>query len=152
MMSAAPRQKPDFSDVPLRVRSWLYIIAAVAVALCHEGVWCAFVALLVWQGLREFFAMGAWRGVEPAVIAALPAITVFFMAYTGVPYAFLWAVAFAVAIGLLRLRRNGGGGLASWVCVAGVGGLADVYQAGAVWGSVCSGFCLLLVVQWDDVL
>ncbi len=56
-----------FSDVPLRVRSWLVIIALFAIALLHPVLNCLFFSVLSLIGMKEYVAMK--RAYTPALLA-----------------------------------------------------------------------------------
>ncbi|MCD8179227.1 MAG: phosphatidate cytidylyltransferase [Tannerellaceae bacterium] len=49
--------KNRFSDVPVRIRSWLVIVLFVSVALLHPILTSLFVAVLSWQAMREYYRM-----------------------------------------------------------------------------------------------
>ncbi|MCD8042782.1 MAG: phosphatidate cytidylyltransferase [Tannerellaceae bacterium] len=49
--------KNRFSDVPVRIRSWLVIILFVSVAQLHPILTSLFVAVLSWQAMREYYRM-----------------------------------------------------------------------------------------------
>ncbi len=57
MSSQSNNKTGKFADVPIRVRSWLYIIAVFAMAISNTWLMSVFVAWITFQSLREFKSM-----------------------------------------------------------------------------------------------
>lgn len=56
-MSEVSNPKDKFADVPVRVRSWGYIVLVLAIAFVPQTIALLFVSWLTFQGMREFMKM-----------------------------------------------------------------------------------------------
>lgn len=56
-MSEVSNPNDKFADVPVRVRSWGYIVLVLAIAFVPQTIALLFVSWLTFQGMREFMKM-----------------------------------------------------------------------------------------------
>ncbi|WP_223584453.1 phosphatidate cytidylyltransferase [Sphingobacterium sp. GVS05A] len=56
-MSEVSNPKGKFADVPVRVRSWGYIVLVLAIVFVPQTITLLFVSWLTFQGMREFMKM-----------------------------------------------------------------------------------------------
>ncbi|UIR55502.1 phosphatidate cytidylyltransferase [Sphingobacterium sp. SRCM116780] len=56
-MGEKDNRKEKFADVPIRVRSWVYILVVFSLGIINPLTMTVFVSLLSFQGMREFFRM-----------------------------------------------------------------------------------------------
>lgn len=74
--------KNRFSDVPVRIRSWLVIILFVSVALLHPILTSLFVAVLSWQAMREYYRMNPLSSLLKLYLLYLVVVIQFYCTFT----------------------------------------------------------------------
>lgn len=107
-MSEVSNPKDKFADVPVRVRSWGYIVFVLAIAFVPQTTSLLFVSWLTFQGMREFMKMFvpnfSFALVSAIVTGLLQLILLNYCSYTG--YVF-WATLLCLGIGLFfRLAQK----------------------------------------------
>ena len=107
-MSEVSNPKDKYADVPVRVRSWGYIVLVLAIAFVPQMTSWLFVCWLTFQGMREFVKMFVpnFSLALPfaIVIGLLQLILLTYCSYSG--YLF-WATLLCLGIGLFfRLGRK----------------------------------------------
>lgn len=100
-MSELSNSKDKFADVPIRVRSWGYIVLVLAIAFFSQTTSLLFVSWLTFQGMRELMKMFAPNFnlalVFAVVTGLLQLILLLYCSYCG--YLF-WATLLCIGIGL----------------------------------------------------
>lgn len=100
-MSELSNPKDKFADVPIRVRSWGYIVLVLAIAFVSQTTSLLFVSWLTFQGMREFMKMFVpnFNLVLVFAIATglLQLILLLYCSYSGY---LLWATLLCIGIGL----------------------------------------------------
>lgn len=100
-MSELSNPKDKFADVPVRVRSWGYIVLVLAIAFVSQTTSLLFVSWLTFQGMREFMKMFVPHFnlvlVFAVVTGLLQLILLLYCSYSGY---LLWATLLCIGIGL----------------------------------------------------
>lgn len=100
-MSEVSNPKDKFADVPVRVRSWGYIVLVLAIAFVSQATSLLFVSWLTFQGLREFMKMFVPNfsfALPFAVVAGL--LQLLLLIYCSYGTYLSWAALLCVGIGL----------------------------------------------------
>lgn len=71
-----------YSDVPIRIKSWVYIIAVFAVMLLHPLSMSVIVTLLSLYALKEYFTMNPVQSSVMSFLVYIVAVPVFLSLYT----------------------------------------------------------------------
>ncbi|MDR2122603.1 MAG: phosphatidate cytidylyltransferase [Flavobacteriaceae bacterium] len=74
--------KDKFSDVPVRVRSWIVIIAIFFAAVTHPVLMCLFVCFLSFWGMKEFFTITGIRDHKLLYVLYAIVIPEYYLLYT----------------------------------------------------------------------
>jgi len=100
-MSEVSNSKDKFADVPVRVRSWGYIVLVLAIAFVPQTIALLFVSWLTFQGMREFMKM-----FVPNFSLALPfaivtgLLQLILLIYCSYSAYLCWATLLCIGVGL----------------------------------------------------
>lgn len=100
-MSEVSNPKDKFADVPVRVRSWGYIVLVLAITFVPQTIALLFVSWLTFQGMREFMKMFVPNfsfALSFAIVTGL--LQLILLIYCSYGTYLSWAGALCIGIGL----------------------------------------------------
>jgi len=111
-MNEVSKTDGKFADVPVRVRSWGYIVLVLAVAFVPSALSLAFVAWITYQGMREFSRMFVPQFKAAPIVFLFMGLSQLLLLYLCSYYNYLlWASILCLGIALflnfgLKLKKE----------------------------------------------
>ncbi|WP_455669647.1 phosphatidate cytidylyltransferase [Phocaeicola sp.] len=151
-MAVREKNTGKFSDVPIRIRSWIIIIAVLAIGLIHPALTCLLFAALSCMGLKEYLALEKVK--DNKVLYSLLPLSVFQYAafYTGCYLLFLCLTPlYALLAGLWwrKMRIIVTGVIINILALGHLAFIASLNQTPMAGTKLL--LFLLILTEWNDV-
>ena len=148
------KESNKFADVPIRIRSWIYIIDVFAIGLLHPFLTvCLFITLSA-QGIREYLKL---KKTDNRLFIFIPLLLLeFFCAYTNQYGLFIGAViCYCLTICLFNFNHRGIAFLSAIVVnIIALGHLPFIIHStgsGNLWKSIAPLIYLIVLTECNDV-
>lgn len=141
-----------FADVPIRVRSWIYIIDIFAIGLLHPFLTALLFTMLSAQGIREYLQL---KKTGNKLFVFIPLLLLeFFCAYTNQYGLFIGAiVCYCLAIYIFNQRSTAflSAIIVNVIALGQLPFIVHLTGSGNLWESIAPLLFLVLLTEFNDV-